>query len=91
MQFVYLCPSGKVDDVESGPFWTIAGAAVPVRNWQSLQLRFNSLQKSFLKKNYTPGRARMDPATLLHPDRVTRSWNFGLLRGVQRLKGQLGI
>lgn len=91
MGFLYFHQSGHLHDREDCPLWALAATAVPHRKWRPLQLRLNSLQQNFQKDNYTPGRTHLRPADLLAPRRLEQRWTFALLRGVQRVTGQLGL
>ncbi|MCC5877409.1 MAG: hypothetical protein JJU11_14410 [Candidatus Sumerlaeia bacterium] len=92
VQFIYFHTSGKLNaENQDSPFWTLLALAVPAENWKPLQLRINSLQKSFYKANYRPGKTVLKPVNLLKPTVLPRPKTFGLLRGVQRISGQLGL
>lgn len=92
MHFLYFHASGQLDEgKQDTPYWTLLAVAVPAGSWKPLQLRFNSLQKSFYKANYRPGQTVLRPANLMKPSNLHRPKTFGLLRGVQRISGQLGL
>lgn len=91
MGFLYFHPSGHLYDREDCPLWTLAVTAVPRHNWKPLQLRLNSLQQNFQKSNYAPGRTALRASRLLPRRRLGNRWTFGLIRGVQRVTGQLHL
>lgn len=92
MRFLYFHTSGKLDQpADISPIWTLLAVGVAEKDWRSLQLRINSLQKSFLRANYRQGRTILKPHNLLKPTNLNRPKTFGMLRGVQRISGQLGL